>query len=96
MADSVASVLADREVTYGDFGDVAAVAQALKAVGNWERLSPAQAEALAMIMTKIARMLCGDPNHEDTIVDIGGYAALMLEDIRKRSRYGVASEVEKP
>ncbi len=39
-------------------------------------LSATQRESLDLIATKIARILSGDPNHEDHWLDIEGYARI--------------------
>jgi hypothetical protein len=39
-------------------------------------LSSTQLEALDMICSKLARIVCGDPNEPDHWHDIGGYAKL--------------------
>jgi len=36
----------------------------------------AQGEAIHMICVKLARIVCGDPNHADHWDDIAGYARL--------------------
>lgn len=79
-------LLNEREKTHGDWKVTASTAQCIKAL--WEgntSLSASQREALDMIATKIARLICGDPRHEDTVVDIVGYATLMLEDMRREN-----------
>jgi hypothetical protein len=75
---ATAKLIAAREQTHGDFGQTAAVAQAIKtAFGDRAaRLPPVQREALEQIAVKIARILCGDPNHVDHWHDIAGYARL--------------------
>lgn len=69
---------AERGKVHGDFSDVAATAQTLKAVAkgskNWQSLSSTQREGVDMILHKVARILCGDPNHRDHWDDIAGYA----------------------
>lgn len=77
---SVADTLCDRQSKYGDFSDVAFVAQELKGTfarsKNWISLPVEQKEALDLIATKLARMLCGDPRLKDSWHDLAGYAAL--------------------
>jgi hypothetical protein len=76
------SVLREREKTHGDFAHVAFVAQQIKAVmwgsPNWATMTPVQTEALEMIATKMARILCGNPGEVDHYRDIMGYAQLAL------------------
>jgi hypothetical protein len=79
-AAAVEALLAARRTTHGDFSETAAVAQAIKeAFGDRVgRLPPVQREALEQIAVKIARILCGDPNHPDHWHDIAGYARLAM------------------
>lgn len=82
MAD-VSSTLAERGSTHGDFTENGKVMQQLKLVmrshAGWDRLTPAQCEALEMIQHKVGRILCGDPNFKDHWRDIAGYATLAEE-----------------
>ena len=85
-------VLRERGSQYGTFGEVALVAQNIKAAmrhsPNWQRLPADMREALEMIAAKSARILCGDPTHRDNFVDIEGYAKLIsdrLENSRNTS-----------
>lgn len=43
---------------------------------NGPDLPAHQQEAIEMILTKISRIACGDPNHADHWNDIAGYAYL--------------------
>lgn len=76
-------VLKEREKTHGAFAHHAYASQLLKSVmremPNWSKLNDEDKEALEMIAHKIARILCGDPNHADHWVDISGYATLRIE-----------------
>ena len=80
----VDQILADRQKTHGDFGEVAVIAQAIKTIirGHAQLLSPDQREALDIIATKIARILSGDANEPDHWLDIVGYATLALRSIQ--------------
>jgi hypothetical protein len=77
------TLLVERETTYGDFKKQGACAHGLKnrfrREPNYERLSPAQREALDMVATKISRLLHGNPQLKDTWDDIAGYAKLGSE-----------------
>jgi hypothetical protein len=75
---AAADLLAARQTTHGDFAETAAVAQTLKAAmrDRAASLPRAQREALDMIATKLARILCGDANHADHWLDLAGYARL--------------------
>lgn len=77
-------LLVEREKTHGSFTDVAGTAQDLKSTIRNRRLSSstiseAQVEALDLICTKIARIVCGNPNERDHWLDIAGYAKLGAE-----------------
>jgi hypothetical protein len=50
---------------------------------NAEALESHHLEAIHMIIHKLSRMVNGDPDYEDNIVDIIGYAQLLLNEIRK-------------
>lgn len=85
----IAATLAERGQRYGAFTGHAQLTQQLKdamhAHPGWQRLSPDQREALEMVQHKIGRILNGDPNYEDNVVDIIGYATLMLQAMRGRN-----------
>lgn len=75
-----AELLAERALTHGDFGEVAVVAQSIREemreAPGWKKMRFRQCEALDMIASKIARIVCGDPVHPDHWADIAGYARL--------------------
>ena len=75
--------LQERGERYGKFEDHAAISQALKSVmqneDSWRDLEHDQREALEMIQHKIARILNGDPNYDDSWRDIAGYAELIVK-----------------
>lgn len=74
------ATLAERGSRYGAFSGHARITWALKRVmqdtPNWSTLSDPHKEALDMIAHKIARILNGDPNYDDSWRDIAGYATL--------------------
>lgn len=76
------AILQEREKTHGDFRKMAVVAHCLKTVvytNAGANMTLAQREALDMICTKLARILCGNPLEKDHWVDIAGYANLGAE-----------------
>ena len=81
--------LAVRGSDYGDFADVADVAQKLKRVIGEElaardkQLYPDQHEALSLICSKLARIINGNPDHIDNWHDIAGYATLVERRLQK-------------
>ena len=73
-----------RKTTHGDYAESADLAQKLKKLvredgKHWQR-SPAQNEALDMILFKVARIVCGNPNHMDHWRDIAGYGWLVMRE----------------
>lgn len=82
-AQNTDALLEERGKTHGDFADHAAVTYAIKdaitSLGNADRLSVIQREALDMIAHKIGRIVAGNPNHQDHWDDIAGYARLVSQ-----------------
>lgn len=76
----IESILSERQNTYGEFIDNATISQLLKDVlkkaPSYSRLTPIQKESLEMMMSKVSRIVCGDPNYKDSWVDIAGFATL--------------------
>ena len=74
-------LLVEREKTHGDWRDTAAKAQALKETLAFNKLSRLEVynEALDMIATKLARIICGNEKTKDHWLDIAGYAKLGAE-----------------
>ena len=79
--NDIAVTLKVRGGRYGTFVANATLTQAItevfKSGANWNELAPDQKEALEMIAHKISRILNGDPNYDDSWVDIAGYAKLV-------------------
>lgn len=77
----IAATLTERGSRYGPFTGHARITQELKqsmhANPGWKKLTSDQKEALEMIAHKIGRILNGDPNYDDSWVDIAGYAKLV-------------------
>lgn len=74
-------ILVEHEKTHGDFVDVAGCSQDLKSTIRNRRMSNSsiderQVEAIDMICTKLARIICGNPHEKDHWKDIAGYANL--------------------
>ena len=73
----VANVIAERGTQYGDAaGNMAAIAARWSATLGRE-VKPSQV-VLCLLDLKLAR-LAHDPTHEDSAVDVCGYAALLRE-----------------
>lgn len=84
--DSTTATLTERGKRYGAFTGHAAITQSLKdtmaATPNWSKLQPDQKEALEMVAHKIGRILNGDPDYDDSWVDIAGYARLVSDRLQ--------------
>ena len=82
---SIKETLEARGGKYGKFVDNARITQqllnVLKTAPNYHDLTQPHLEAYHMILHKIARSACGDIMYRDNIVDIIGYATLLLEFI---------------
>ena len=76
-------ILGQRGARYGTFAESALVAQNVKAAmrhsPGWHSLPADGREALEMVATKIARILCGDCLYADSWRDIEGYAKLVSD-----------------
>lgn len=81
--NNIAETLDKRGSRYGKFTGHATITHNLKDImrntGNWAILKPDQKEALEMIAHKIGRILNGDPNYDDSWIDIAGYAKLVAD-----------------
>jgi hypothetical protein len=90
MSD-IQQILAERGSRYGRFDAHALVTQRLKQAltfgANWNSLEPDAKEALEMIVHKIGRILSGDPDYDDSWVDICGYSQLIVDRIRRTGEY---------
>jgi len=89
---NLAQTLIERGTRYGAFDMHANITQDLKAVmrdaHKWESLKPDQKEALEMLAHKIGRILNGDPNYDDSWIDIAGYAKLVADRLTARREHG--------
>lgn len=84
----------ERTSIHGNFAEVAEVSQILKDVlleysrdkpnAGWYGLNAMQKEALSMILHKISRIICGDPNVKDHWLDLSGYSMLVVKDLERR------------
>lgn len=86
---NIDETLKQRGNRYGSFEDNAATVQELKRVlhehKSWKAtLQYTHKESLEMIMHKIARIVNGDPDYDDSWVDIAGYAQLVVNHIKAK------------
>ena len=78
-------LLKQRGARYGTFAMQAQLSQSLKNTllahaNRYEKhFAPDQAEAITMIVHKLARIVNGDPNYGDSWRDIEGYAKLVAD-----------------
>lgn len=83
----VGAILEERGSRYGAFDEHARITQNIKRAmadsPNWASLRDDAREALEMVAHKIGRMLNGDPEYIDNVVDIIGYMQLVLDRIEK-------------
>lgn len=88
-ATGIHEILEQRGTRYGDFNDHAKLAQNLKnqlaKVGFYknDKFKSIHREAVDMILHKLARIVNGDPDYDDSWVDISGYATLVADHIKK-------------
>ena len=84
---TVNATLAERGSRYGPFPSHAAITQGLKdnlrSYPGWHSLTNDQREAIDMICHKLGRIINGDPNYDDSWLDIAGYAQLIVNRLRK-------------
>lgn len=79
----VDKVLGERGTVYGRFETNATMAQELKDVlayyASQGTLDPYMVEAIQQILSKISRIVCGNPNYKDNWTDIAGYSTLVAK-----------------
>jgi hypothetical protein len=84
---SIDETLEQRGSRYGTFKGHSELSQSLSrtirthTILNGKTLSDVHTEALNMICHKIARIVNGDPNYDDSWRDIAGYATLVVKEI---------------
>jgi hypothetical protein len=83
------SILKERQKTHGEYESVSRVAQSLKCIlesgPSFDDLSEIQVESLQLICTKLARIVCGNPDEPDHWVDISGYADLVVFNLKDKN-----------
>jgi hypothetical protein len=83
--DEINEMLDARGSRYGAFVEHARITQAIKSAmqsgQSWKWLSLSQKEALEMVAHKIGRIVNGDPDYDDSWVDIVGYVQLARVDM---------------
>lgn len=98
--NTIGNILAERGSRYGKFETHARITQAIKAAmidsRNWNGLRDDTREALEMVAHKIGRMLNGDPEYADNVIDIIGYMQLVLDRMQGEKAHGLQTKMEKP
>ena len=88
--DQINQLLNEREITHGSYCGKSLFIQYVKFeirdYGNWKSLDPDMQESLDMIVTKMARILLGDPKHHDNWIDIAGYAMLVANRLQNKEQ----------
>lgn len=88
--EGIDAVLDERGSRYGKFTEHALITQNIKTAmrhsPNWRKLPEDMKEALEMVAHKIGRILNGDPNYDDSWVDIVGYTQLIVDRLHGRTR----------
>ena len=79
----VANVIAERGTQYGDVNLSMAAIATRWSVTLGREVTPAQV-VLCLLDLKLAR-LANDPTHEDSVVDVCGYAALLRQILNTTS-----------
>lgn len=91
----VTAVLEERGSRYGPFVDHARITQNIKAAmvdsRNWAHLPVDTREALEMVAHKIGRILNGDPEYADNVIDIIGYMQLVLDRMNGKPERGIST-----
>lgn len=85
--DQVTKIIAERKSKYGEFKDNAELTQRAYDVyqmfPGWANMDYGKRHGIYMILHKIARAVCGDPEYDDNWVDIEGYTKRVIEDLKK-------------
>lgn len=88
--EALAATLTERGKRYGKFVDHARITQDIKdvmrACPKWAGLAPDQKEALEMVAHKVGRILNGDPDYDDSWIDVAGYSKLVGDRLQGVTR----------
>ena len=99
ITTSLDSILQKRGSRYGSLMNNSTISQKLKEIlhnsTNWEAMPPDMKEALHMIAHKIARIVEGDFNYDDSWIDISGYSTLIVERLHQKQQQHIEQELSK-
>lgn len=77
------ALLNERELTHGDYPEMALIAQGIKGLLRsgraWPRMTPQAREGLEQTAAKMARAVCGDPHFAEHYRDMAGYSTLVAD-----------------
>ncbi len=81
----IEKILEERGDRYGAFNEHSRITQEIKDTlrsgASWYECSDSQMEALDMIAHKMGRIVNGDPEYDDSWIDIIGYSQLVLDEL---------------
>ncbi len=87
MTDPTTELLATRGKTHGDYSEQARatmeVMRTLQKCSRWKDMTDEHVIGIQNIVFKLTRAACGDPMEPDHFDDVGGYAKLISQYIRK-------------
>lgn len=96
MSTELEQTIAQRRGRYGpliESGEVAMkLEDYLRSLPGWARLAYDQREALAMVMHKISRIMCGDPDYDDSWIDVAGYVQNVVNRLREEQKVAALTE----
>lgn len=87
--NNINEILEQRAKTHGDFSTNAMLSQDLKNTIEYyaenckTNLTKPQKEALDMVCSKVARIICGDNSEIDHWRDIAGYVMLVVRELER-------------
>lgn len=91
---NVDAILNERGSRYGSYVETARISQNIKRAMadslNWSILPDDTKETLEMLALKIGRLLNGDPEYADNVIDIIGYTQLVLDRMNGKTEHGIS------
>lgn len=89
---SLNDTLQERGSQYGNFSQMAHLAQRLKDALITPVMTDVEKESMQLICTKLARIACGNPHNRDSWHDIAGYANLVVFDLDRAEKVGYTTQ----
>ena len=81
-------ILEERGARYGSFKNKSKIAQEIKksmqSGPSYKGMSDDKKQAMEMFANKIARIVNGDPDYDDSWQDICGYSQLIINDLHEQ------------